>query len=401
MKEFELFFQLIVDSLNDSAGKAKKGRKERAKEYAGHWEELHKELEAQTITGLPYKFVKDHVDLAPEARMAYRLELMEIATNYCANMQMQSEILEVLEKNEIPAVVLKGSAAAIYYPDPEIRAMGDIDIIVKPDCFEKAYNVLCANGFDAEPLDTGKRHNELHKDGFELELHIAFATLKDKNYRANLDNMIYKGIDERITGQVSGFEFPMLPHDINGLTLLCHMDYHMEEGPGIRHLLDWMFFVEKHLDDQEWHGNFKKKAERIGLMTMAEVLTKCCQKYLGLTKTITWCNDADEALCDELMEFIMHFGNFGSKDKDSILRGNILYMMKTPADYIRFAQTFGLRTWKVLDKHPRLKPFAWIYQSFRFLSHGLKKRSGLDNSLRDYKMMERKNNLLKRIKSNH
>ena len=398
MKDYDLFFQLIIDSLNDSAVETGNERTGRIEEYARNWKELHNELEMQTIIGLPYRFVRHNLNLPQEEMNAYRLEVVQTASNFYSNMLVQSEIIELFEKNNIPHAVLKGSAAAVYYAEPEVRAMGDIDIIVKPDSFEKAYNVLCENGFDAEPFDPGKRHNELFKDGFEIELHLSFATLKDEKQRKYLDDLIYKGIDERIIERIGEDSFPMLPHLVNGLTLLCHMDYHMEEGPGIRHLLDWMFFVEKHLDDQSWYGEFEKEAEQIGLKTMAKVLTKCCRKYLGMTRDVTWCDDADDALCDELMQFIMNFGNFGVKDQDSVLRGNILYMLKTPSEYIRFAQTFGLRTWKVLDKHPGLKPFAWIYQSFRFLTHGLKRGSDLGNSLNDYKTMERKNNLLKQIK---
>lgn len=400
MKEFDLFFKLIRDSLRSYKKQSVEVKSERNKKYAENWENLYNELEMQAILVLPYKYVRTNVELSPEDMSRYHQDVLQTATNFYFNMQAQDEVVRLFKENGIPAAILKGSAASVYYPDPEIREMGDIDIITKPEDFERAYNLLCDNGFDAEPFDPGKRHNELFKNGFEVELHNAFATLKNEDYRKYLDDLIYKGIDESFVCDIKGFQFPMLPHHINGLTLLCHTDYHMEEGPGVRHLLDWMFFVKMYLDDRTWKDQFEKEAENIGLKTMAKTLTKCCQKYLGLTKSITWCNDADEELCDELMEFIMHFGNFGVKQQDNVLRGNILYMMKKPLEYIKFAQTFGLRTWKVLDKLPWLKPFAWIYQSFRFLSHGIRKGSGLSNSMDDYKMMERKNNLLNKIKSN-
>ena len=37
---------------------------------------------------------------------------------------------QLFENNNIPLVILKGTAAAMYYPKPQLRTMGDIDFLV-------------------------------------------------------------------------------------------------------------------------------------------------------------------------------------------------------------------------------------------------------------------------------
>ena len=42
----------------------------------------------------------------------------------------QNDVISILQDAAIPVAVLKGAAAAMNYPQPEYRSMGDIDISV-------------------------------------------------------------------------------------------------------------------------------------------------------------------------------------------------------------------------------------------------------------------------------
>lgn len=42
----------------------------------------------------------------------------------------------------VPYVILKGTAAAQYYPQPEYRTMGDVDIMTRREDLDKAYQQL-------------------------------------------------------------------------------------------------------------------------------------------------------------------------------------------------------------------------------------------------------------------
>ena len=56
----------------------------------------------------------------------------------------------------------------------------------------------------------------------------------------------------------------------------------MEEGLGLRQILDWALYVDKALDDDAWEHTFAPAVRRLGLERLAITVTRMCQLYLGL-----------------------------------------------------------------------------------------------------------------------
>ncbi len=110
--------------------------------------------------------------------------------------------LELLERARVPVIVLKGGALALsVYPDPPLRPMNDIDLLVPPDAVETAVAALRSGGFlvpDEETASFWKRayfHLPLRApgDGYVLvELHWGIAQadrhhpVTDELFRASL-----------------------------------------------------------------------------------------------------------------------------------------------------------------------------------------------------------------------
>ena len=66
--------------------------------------------------------------------------------------QVLSEILTLFTNENLPELLLKGAALAfLIYPQPGLRPMRDIDLLVKPDDAERAQKILLKAGFC--PLD--------------------------------------------------------------------------------------------------------------------------------------------------------------------------------------------------------------------------------------------------------
>lgn len=397
MDKKELLIYLIRNSLAEDKEMITAGSSALHKLTDEEWETLQTELAAQAVLTLPFGYIKRTDLLSDRCLFSYKRILMQSVTNTYGMMKEQEALTSLLKKYKIPVVVLKGSAAAVYYADPEQRAMGDIDLLVKPENFEQAFHLLQENGYrNAEELNIHKRHNEFEKNGMEIELHNRFATEKDVRQRNYLDQLIWGGMSQCIYREIMGIKFPMLPDWINGLVLLSHINYHMAEGPGLRHLIDWTMFVQEKLDDEMWDNCFKDAAKQIGIEKFAIALTRTCQLYLGLSDSITWCQCTDEKLCSMLLDYILGHGNFGMKDSRNRKRGDILIMLRHPGKYIHYAQEIGCRTWRAAQKHPFLENFAWIYQSFRFLLH--EKSYGTDlKYISDYKRGVQKQQLFKKL----
>ena len=67
-------------------------------------------------------------------------------------------------------------AAAVYYPAPEMRTMGDVDFLVPRDQVEKTYDLMRANGYELYlEKEAYNKHIELQKAGIRFELHRYFG----------------------------------------------------------------------------------------------------------------------------------------------------------------------------------------------------------------------------------
>ena len=194
----------------------------------------------------------------------------------------------------------------------------------------------------------------------------------------------------------------MFPPLENGLVLLGHINQHLEEGLGLRQILDWALYVDKALDDDAWEHTFAPVVRRLGLERLTITVTRMCQLYLGLRPDITWCASADEKVCDSLMNYIMEQGNFGRKgDTGSHKTVRDLSILQNIPGFFKQIQHYGMRRWPALKKYPRLKPlltpFAWFWQLCRYLHLGLKREQPLKGLMQDVKKTRSKDALMEEL----
>jgi len=302
---------------------------------------------------------------------------------FAVNLKFQDEqkdLTALFNKNKIPFAILKGTSAAMYYPAPSLRAMGDIDFIVSPSQYDTAVALMRQNGYTDVPGEkVSFRHVSLQKNGVRFELHKHFAQMNDADKTKYVDDCIYEGLNHIEIKTYDNFSFPMLPSDINGLVLLEHIGHHLESGIGLRHIMDWIAYVKNYLHDEQWNDTFSDMARNSGLDTLAMALTKMGQIYFGLSEeNITWCNKYDKTICRQLLDLIYEYGNFGSKNIVENKVASVLGTAKNPIGFLKSLQETGQRTWSAYKKHRWLKPFAWIYQLGRFASRGFKNRKEMN-----------------------
>ena len=341
------------------------------------WPEIKKELRAQTVQALPGEFVRE-LGLSPAEELGYLRTVIRNRQVFHPLMREQTRVLALLESAGVPVVVLKGAAAAMYYPHPENRCMGDIDLLVPPEDFPRAYKLLADAGYRSEHTPEEHRRHIIFfsADGIEIELHERFSAGDDDALNARVDAILFDAIPRREKRTVCGYPVTVLPTPENGLVLLDHINHHLSSGLGLRQLVDWMYFVEAVLDDEFWDNGFAALADRIGETRLAAVVTATCRKYLGLQKDVHWC--PDEPVCDELMEYVLARGNFGKKlDFDQASTVSILKRGKDPIRVFRLAQRNGLANWPAARRHTLLRPFAWVYQFGRWARHGIERGVGL------------------------
>lgn len=319
---------------------------------------IYEEMEKHAIACLPAPILHS-LEIPEDLRKDWEQRILKQASDYL-RYKYQQEHLPI----GVPYVILKGTAAGQYYPYPEYRAYGDIDIMPRREDFSIVCEMLLANGWaEVTPCETIERgrHRIFRKGSFILENHAFFASMNDPEQAKALDDLIVDNISES----------HLLPDLINGLTLIEHINQHLENGLGLRQIIDWMMFVDRCLPDEKCPV-FLDMARDTGMEKLAVITTRMCEKYLGL-KEHAWAAGADEKSCDELMAYVLASGNFGKK-LDTDLQNAISRMgrFRHPIRMIRELQTMGTENWEKASKAV-FRPFAWLWQGNRVLkeSRGL------------------------------
>lgn len=285
----------------------------------------------------------------------------EIAENV---LEKQDRFVKLLQKRGEKFVILKGAAAAALYEDHTCRRAGDVDVLVLPERFGAIHGLLLENGFEC--VEEGdRRHNEYMLDGVEFEVHRVFQYEDLPRARGKeIDRRFFENMEEPVMLTVGGRTFPTLSPENTGICLLSHFAHHLiAEGIGIRQYLDWVMYAERYLTDAYWEEQFGQSAAELGLDTLAKVMTGTAVRYFGLPgEHRHWCSGVPEKISANLLGFMIEKGNYGVKDPDTLHFFGLMKEVRSPKGFFATLQYRGEITWKTLEKHPSLRPFAWAYQ---------------------------------------
>ena len=277
----------------------------------------------------------------------------------------QQQLLELLEANRIPCVIIKGMAAGTYYPHPQCRTAGDVDLLVKRADFDRAAALMETAGYVLEN-DTWSTayHNGYRKNGIDFELHRWLGSLSETD--EELISLFEEGIDRRVAARTEGCAFPRLEDRLNGLVLLLHIQQHLRSGLGLRQLVDWMMFLNDPAG-AHWLEENRELVRRCGLEKLAVTVTALCQERLGLRTETDWAAQAEPELCQDLLEYLLEKGNFGQKQGTEGHMEEVFQDASNSVRLLRRLQRGGLIHWQAAREHRLLRPFAWIYQIGRIL----------------------------------
>ena len=127
------------------------------------WNEVFTESKKQGIACVVRDGVKNSMPAAVSAD--WKLFFYQ-QTGYGVQLvNSQKELVRLLEAHGIHYVILKGTAASVYYPQPHLRSMGDVGFWVPPAYFKQTIELLLDNGYVKSESDD-ERHLELKKQYF-------------------------------------------------------------------------------------------------------------------------------------------------------------------------------------------------------------------------------------------
>lgn len=178
---------------------------------------------------------------------------------------LQDHILGFLKLNDIPAVVLKGTAiAAEVYGSINTRISFDIDLLLRDTDTDHANKLFHEYNFqrrDTTPLPFMRHrlHHTTYVSADErhespIEVHWNFSI-------PGFFNLTSRDIWQEVSADTQG-EYRLSPQ-MTLIMLLMH--HHIHAFGEFRNLLDIFWAIFKYMDDIDWQ-EFAKKIERIGLV---------------------------------------------------------------------------------------------------------------------------------------
>lgn len=291
-------------------------------------------------------------------------------------------VIGLLKENGIDAILLKGCGTAAWYPVPELRKSGDIDLLFKSeDETRKALQILAQQGFVTTEDQPANHHIVCEsRDSVSLELHMSLAepfdSEKTNRFLADCQKEYFA---HRRVVDCMGVAFELTSDGYHAFYLLLHMlQHYVRAGFGVKLLCDWVVFWESPLSEEE-KKIFLRLTQESGTFGFAVMMTRVCVKYLGLReKQVEFLMQAEpKDVCDlteELMAEIFEAEEFGhsSKDRMVVLRGTGLI------DYAREFHHQMKLNYPKAGKIMVLYPVLWIMTlcGFLYRNRTLRKVSG-------------------------
>ena len=192
-------------------------------------------------------FSKDH----PFMQQLFLHICKDIAVSTQQNYSLGS-LFSAFDKEKIDYMPLKGTLLKKLYPKAEMRLMGDADILIKPEQYDKIAPIMESLNYS---LDVESDHEIVWKKPMVyIELHKRLIPSYNKDYYS------YFGDGWRLAKLCEGTRFSMTDED-QMIYLLTHFAKHYRDsGIGIKHMLDlWIFRNSRaQLDEDYIAEEFKK-----------------------------------------------------------------------------------------------------------------------------------------------
>lgn len=93
-------------------------------------------MQQQTVAALAGEWVQEVDGMDNQIKQKWFQKTAAQLYVYTQIQGEQAALVQLFRENHIPMAILKGMAAAVYYPQPELRALGDVDFLVQKDDFQ-------------------------------------------------------------------------------------------------------------------------------------------------------------------------------------------------------------------------------------------------------------------------
>lgn len=359
------------------------------------WGDIISTAEKHSVLSLLYDVLEEQKTLSQMAKKRVDEVAKKIILQQYHLLFLSKYLVELLEQNGVNVVVMKGVTIGEYYPTPELRKSGDVDLLLtNPDEVEKVKAILQAEGFWIKEEQLALHHVTFgSKEGIDIELHTLLAEPFDNEKTNNyLKSLLTECQSEIVRKTVMGVELPVLSKAYFAFELMLHMLQHfLRSGFGIKLLCDWVVFWQEETTKEE-QEKYLELVDKAGIKGFSEMITQVCIRYLGLDeKMVAWMNVTEEYAVEEFMQEILKAEEFGKSGADRmvVMRGTGIW------DYVREFHHQMRLNFPNAGKCVLLWPVLWVITLVRFLQNNKKIRKVSTKEI--LKEAKRRSSLMKQL----
>ncbi len=317
------------------------------------WSKVFRLAEEQSITGLVLAGI-EHLSL--EERPSKDLLLQCIGQTEMIEQRNRTMnkfvawLIEILRKEEVYALLVKGQGIAQCYNRPLWRASGDVDLLLNNNGYENAKKVLIPLAQSVEQEYSSFKHIGMIIDGFEVELHGTLRSrlsCKVDKIIDEVQNDVFYGGSARswMNGKTTIF-LPAPNNDV--IFVFTHILHHFFfEGIGLRQICDWCRLLWTY-NDAINKDLLERRLIKMGLMTEWKAFAVFAVKWLGMPVEAMPLYSVDarwERKADKICSFVLKVGNFGHKQRRdysgmSYLKRKFVSVWGRLSDMLRHFQLF-------------------------------------------------------------
>lgn len=240
---------------------------------------------------------------------------------------------------------LKGILLKSHYPKPDMRMMGDIDILFDVTRADDVREIMQGMGYTACKFETSGGTDVYQKPPImNLELHRALLS-RPKEWVPHFSDAWDRAI------QKDGCEYTMTPEDYYVFLIAHLLKHYVGYGTGIRSVLDvWVCRSTMEFDEEVLNARF----EALGITEFVKNIEALSRVWFG--------KDETTPLLDEMGDFIIMSGVYGEKLTGIMARTVATDSAKSEYFFRRLFLTREamMDEYPILKKHPAMLPLCWV-----------------------------------------
>ena len=338
------------------------------------WEEICRLAGSHGVLPLLYEVLTENPAVPPVRQQAVTAAARSAVQQSYRILFLCKYLIGHLEEAGIPVVLLKGVGTASFYPTPEVRKTGDVDLLLMDEnCLAQAEKVLTQCGCMVSQEQLALHHVVFQTpEGIEIELHTLLAEPFD-NGKINqyLRERVVDCRQNVVRADCMGIFLPILDTGYHAYELLLHMLQHfLRSGFGLKLLCDWVVFWNRDVSLRE-QEKYLMLVQESGLRGFSDMVTLFCCTYIGLEwEKIEWMDIIGNYDVRGFGREILEAEEFGKSEKDRMvtMRGDRF------GDYVREFHHQMCLNFPRGSKYIPCWPALWIVTLVRFLNNNRKIR---------------------------